>query len=158
MSEITETRLQEFIEEVKREHPGTTVRRADSLDIPFLQAELAKAKKWEQVDLKRSLVWIAEYEGTPFMFLALRIVWQIEPILKFRTKGIPKAAQKRGMYLLYRETEKFLSDPEQNKTGIYWTFMHTTFKKVATWAERMGWLRCYKGGRLYAKGFDKKVE
>jgi hypothetical protein len=121
------------------------VRKATALDIPFLQAELNKTN-WERVDLNRSLVWIAEYNGQPFMFAALRLIWQLEPILKFRSKGIPKNAQRRGMYLLYKAVEGHIFDPEQNKTGIFFMFAHTTIKKVWEWAKVMGWHRCYKGG------------
>lgn len=122
-----------------------TVRKADSLDIPFLQNEL-KSTDWEQIDLNKSLVWVAEYEGKPFMFGALRLVYQLEPILKFRSHDIPKSAQKLGMYKLYKTIENYMFDPEQNKTGIYWMFAHMLEEKVYKWAKWAGWHRCYDKG------------
>jgi hypothetical protein len=136
-----------------------TVRKADTFDIPILQQELAKTD-WEQVDLKRSLVWIAEYNEVPFAFIALRLVWQIEPMFVFKRDGIPSHALKKGVYMMYREAEKFLSDREQNTTGIHWSFMHTLKESVGHWARKMGWVPVYRQakGKLWAKGWDKKVE
>lgn len=134
--------------------PQVTVRRADALDIPFLQ-EANRKTNWEHVDLRRSLVWVAEYDGTPFMYAALRLIWQIEPIQKFRTKGIPKSAQRRGMYLLYKAIEDHLFT-EKNQTGIAFVFAHTFSKRVYRWAKAMGWHRCYKGGFMAVKWFGSE--
>lgn len=132
-------------------------RKADSLDIPFLQRKLASTD-WEQVDLKRSLVWVSEYKGRPFGFIALRLVWQVEPLMIFEEEGIPTSALGRGARLLHKEVEKYLSDPEQNKSGIYWYFLYTDFDHVIKWANRLGWKRCYAKGQMFCKWFTKTVK
>jgi hypothetical protein len=132
------------------------IRKADSLDIPFLQIEQAKTN-WEQVDLKKSLVWVAEYDEKAFAFLALRLVWQFEPLMIFRKEGIPEHIQKKGCLLLYRAAAKFLFDPTQNTTGIYWAFLHTEYQRVEKWMKKLNWHRCYAKGKMFATWFTPKM-
>lgn len=132
------------------------IRRADTLDLPFLQIEQQKTN-WEQVDLKKSLVWVAEWEEQVFAFIALRLVWQFEPLMVFRREGIPKHIQKKGCTLLYRAATKFLYDPMQNTTGIHWAFLHTNFTHVEKWMKKLNWHRCYAKGKMFAAWFVPKM-
>jgi hypothetical protein len=130
-----------------------TIRPADKLDIPILQKVLAeKFPKWEQVDLHQSITWIAEKDGVPFGSISLRAVWQIEPLIMFNPK-VKGYERKKGSVLLYKAVEKFLEERAPT-----WSFLHAFYRKTWQWMERLGWHRCYSGGRMYCKDFPKQEQ
>jgi hypothetical protein len=134
-----------------------TIRPADELDVPCLRKALKEAGPlWEQVDFSRCKTWIAEVDGVPVTSISLRLVFQIEPLLNFKKDGIKRHTLKKAAYLLYREVENFIADPEQNTTGLFWTFCHVLQRRTWKWLEKLGFHHCYSGGRMYCKAIPPK--
>jgi hypothetical protein len=104
------------------------------------------------VDLYRTPVWIAVEDGVILGLLAAELTWQFEPLLIF-PEIRNKAARRRACYRMYRAAEAWMCDPTRNITGVYKAFAVTRMFKVRCWAEKMGWLRQYRGAATFVKEF-----
>lgn len=49
-------------------------------ELAMLQADLAKDKRWEQVNLNKSIVGVVTKDGEVTTYISARLVWQIEPL------------------------------------------------------------------------------
>lgn len=126
-----------------------TIRRARLDEIEFLQTELAKHPKQEQVDISKTITHVAEYEDERIMFLSGRLIWQFEPLLEIETKKkIPINARRRAALLLCLAMEKFIAT---SSVPIRSYFAHVLKRPVWKWLEKLKFHRIYPGGRLYAK-------
>ena len=111
-----------------------TVRPACDSDLPYLQGRLASAPI-DQVDLKKSIVFIAEDEGFVVGFVAAHLTWRVEPLYlfpEFKDKA-PKAMQRRATLLLGREIDRYILDRAWNRTRIheYFAFVRQEFAALA---------------------------
>jgi hypothetical protein len=106
----------------------------------------------EQVDLNATPVWVAEEDGEIKGLIALRLVWQIEPLQVFEEVQ-NKSKRRRISRELYRAAASWLSDKDRNATGVYRAFAVTRDAAVLRWAKALGWLEQYVGAKLFIKEF-----
>lgn len=129
--------------------PTVTVRPATLEEIPTITALLREqADYFEQnYDLRRCIVFVAEYGGDIVGFTAARLQWQVEPLLltKQFTRNGPHFARQKAAYLLIRELDCWLRDPKKNTTGIHYYFCHIRDKTMQKLAVSFGMTRVYFG-------------
>lgn len=120
-------------------------------DVPFLKKDLARDKRWEQVDLEKGIIFVVEHEGEIIEYAQARLVWQIEP-LKFvhgKRKGLTWFAQKRATYKLAKALIGWLGDRSKNTTGIYSFFAFIKGKRFQKLAASFGLMNVYEGGKFF---------
>lgn len=131
-----------------------TVRAAKLEDIPKLQMFLFEQRRdFEQQDLTRSIIFIAEYEGEIVGFSAARLIWQVEPLLLARDfkRYASTHSQKRATYLLIRELDAWLADRAKNVSGIYSYFCSIADRTMQKLALSFGMLRVYRNSKFFGK-------
>jgi hypothetical protein len=130
------------------EWPRVSVRPAGREEIPELTKLLREqADYFEQNDISRSILFVAEYDEEIVGFCAARLQFQIEPLLltrKFKQHG-PHFAQAKATYLLIREMDRWIANPEKNRTGISYYFCHIRDKTMQKLALSFGMTRVYFG-------------
>ena len=143
---VTSDLAQERSAEVR--WPGITVRQATVDDLPHLLERLRdQADYFEQQDLRRCIIFVAEYDGKIVGFSAARLNWQIEPILltpEFK-KHAPHFARQKATYLLIRELDRWIGDRTKNRSGIYYYFCHIRDRTMQKLALSFGMIRVYYG-------------
>lgn len=111
------------------------VRAARPEELALLQADLAKDKRWEQVDLSKSIVCVTVCNGEIIQFGAARLIWQIEPIKWIRGKKNKTSAfqQKMSTYLVIRWLHDWLADVRNNPLirGYFCSITNRTMQKLA---------------------------
>jgi hypothetical protein len=129
-------------------------RKARPDDLTMLQADLAKDKRWEQLNLRQGIAFIVEKDGEPVVFTAARLVWQQEP-LKFlhgKRKKLTPLEQTKAVFLAAKALQDWLSDPKNNP---YVKLMFTSIrnKKMQRYAKRkpFNMTEIYKGNKFYGK-------
>lgn len=136
------------------------VRPARMNELAFLQAkhsQVATARGYEQLDLSKSVVFIAEddVDGMRCGMLAARLVWQLEPLILFpefeRTSS--PMSKRRATYALARAFEKYLGDPTQNRTGLRFFFavIENVNQRMQHAAENFGWRWIYRKTKVFGK-------
>lgn len=128
-----------------------TVRPARPEDIPEL-LERVKQSGGEEIDLWKTPCWVTEEDGRLTGMMAIRLMWQFEPLLVFK-EAKTKASKRRAAMLLYKAAEGWLADRTLNGSGIYRAFCITRRVAVRSWATAMGWRHQYKRAPLYIKHF-----
>src|SRR6266568_2582868 len=97
-----------------------TIRPASSCDLPRLQAMLYEQRAfYEQQDLSKAIVYVAEYGGEIVGLCAVRLIFQVEPLLlapEFQ-KLAPHFAVQRATLGLINAIESWIAS-EQNTSGI----------------------------------------
>jgi len=129
--------------------PRVTVRPATLDEIPKIRALLLEQADYfeHNYDLRRCIVFVAEFGGDIVGFTAARLQWQVEPLLltnQFKRNG-PLFAQQKATYLLIRELDGWLRDPKKNTTGIHYYFCHIRDKTMQKLAVSFGMTRVYFG-------------
>jgi hypothetical protein len=133
------------------------IRPAREIDLPLLQMKLAEraAEGYEQLDLRRSIVHIAEAEGIESGFVSARLTWQIEPLTLFKDfeRNAPPAALRRATYMLARAAEGWIADRARNSTGLHSFFavIENRNKRMQELAEHIGWAPVYRKCRFFGK-------
>jgi hypothetical protein len=111
------------------------VRAARAEELAILQADLAKDKRWEQVDLSKSVVCVTTRDGEIMMYGSARLIWQIEPIKWMRGKknGLLPIEQKRSTYLPIRWLHDWLADVKNNPLirGYFCSISNRTMQNLA---------------------------
>lgn len=132
------------------------VRPASMADVPYLQKRLSECPTWEQVDLSRGIVFVAEEKEEIVGFISARMIWQVEPLflfpeyMKSRKRGVHHLRRKAS-WMLFHALDSWLADRSKNTTGIYTYFCHVVSKAVMRMDKHLGFARIYPGGRLYGK-------
>lgn len=125
------------------------IRQARADEIPYLKSRLAETEG-EHIDLDAARVWVAVERHRIVGMMSARMVWQVEPLLIFpEVKN--KMTRRRAGLGMYRAFEKWLADPTQNRTGIFWFFAVTRKRAVIGWAKALQWFRQYKGTTIFLK-------
>ena len=111
-----------------------TVRPARLVETAYLQGRLASAPI-DQVDLKKSIVFVAEDDGFVVGFVAAHLTWRIEPLFlfpEFKNRA-PRALLRRATLLLGREIDRYILDKAWNRTRIheYFAFVRKEFSDLA---------------------------
>lgn len=106
----------------------------------------------EVIDLWSAPCWVDEVDGVILGLLAVRPVWQFEPLLVFKEVK-NKASRRRTCLGLYRAAEAWISDPTLNQTGVRRAFAITRMFAVRGWAKKLGWKHQYKRAPLWIKHF-----
>ncbi len=110
------------------------VRPARDLEVAYLQGRLASAPI-DQVDLKKSIVFVAEEDGLTVGFIAAHLVWRVEPLMLFPEfkREAPQAMQRRATLLLGREIDRYIRDPvaTSNRIHEYFAFVRKEFAALA---------------------------
>lgn len=133
--------------------PRVITRPATVDEIPYLAARLAEDPTYEKVDLAKSVVYVAEYNGELVGFGACYLTFRVEPLFlfpEFRTAA-PSFARKRATFQLIRELDEWIADPARNLSGVRSFFcfiVNKTMRKLAL-AYRM--LPAYTGGAFFGK-------
>lgn len=132
------------------------VRPATLDELPYLKQRLSESPTWEQVDLSRSIVFVAEQDGKLIGFVSGRLIWQVEPLFIFpeykksRAPGVHHMRRKAALKL-FHAIDGWLADRNLNTTGIYSYFCHVIDRAVMRVDKHLGFVRLYPGGRLYGK-------
>lgn len=131
-----------------------TVRPARPEDVLLLQSMLHEQRHYyEQLNVRNSIVFVAEYDGEIIGFSAARVIWQIEPVLldaQFARLG-PLHARKKATYLLIRELDAWLGDRSRNLSGIYSYFCTIRGHIMQKLAVSFGMLRVYRRSQFFGK-------
>jgi len=92
------------------------VRAAKVEELALLQADLAKDKRWEQLDLSRSIVCVTTYDGKTVMYASARLVWQIEPLkwMEDERAQFAELQQAKATYITIRWLRDWLTDLKNN--------------------------------------------
>ena len=106
----------------------------------------------EVIDLWTTPCWVAERDGRFVGLMAIRLMWQFEPLLIFPEVRC-RATRRRACFQLYKAAEAWVRTPALNGTGIRRAFAITRMFKVRGWAKTMGWLHQYKRAPLWIKHF-----
>ena len=128
-------------------------RPATEADIPELFERLKEqASYFEQVDLRKMIVFVAEYEGKIVGFTGARQVWQIEPILltpEF-VKTAPHFSQQKATLGLINIITYWLKDTRNNPylRFFFCVIKGRTMQKLAA---HWGMLRIYQKCGFYGK-------
>jgi hypothetical protein len=134
--------------------PRVTVRPARPEDLPELQRRLLEQRgAYEQQDLRKTILYVAEYDGKIVGFSAARMIWQIEPLLltpEFKKKA-PHFARQKATYLLIRELDRWIADRQRNLTGIHWYFCSIVGKTMQQLAVSFGMLRVYPKSKFFGR-------
>lgn len=134
--------------------PRVTVRDARLEDLPYLQEKLKEqARFYEQQDLSKCIVMVAEYDGQIVGFGAARVQWQIEPLLlipEFK-KYAPHFAQQKATYLLIRELDAWIGDRKKNLTGIHYYFCSIVDRTMRKLALAFGMLQVYPKSKFFGR-------
>ncbi len=133
--------------------PSVEVRAAHPEELALLQADLAKDKRWEQVDLSKSIVGVVTREGEIVQFVSARLIWQIEPLkwIRGKKKTCSPFQQAKATLLAIRWIENWLRDPHNNPfIRAYFCVIaeHNVMRKLAI---AFGMRRIYQGTETYGK-------
>lgn len=121
------------------------IRLARQDEFAFLTQQM-KRSGGEVVDLTKGPCWVSEENGRLVGMLAVRPVFQIEPLLVFSGNKMTDSRAALGMY---RAAEAWIQS--DNGSGVHWFFLVTRSRAVMTWARRLGWFRQYEGATLFIK-------
>lgn len=131
-----------------------TVRPARPEDLITLRSMLHEQRAYyEQQDLTRSIVFVAEYEGEIVGFSAGRVIWQIEPVLldRFFVKTASPHARRKATYLLIRDLDAWIGDRSRNCSGIYSYFCTIRGRIMQKLAVSFGMLRVYRRSQFFGR-------
>lgn len=135
--------------------PRVTSRPARLDEIEYLQQRLAQPSpyKYEDHDLSKCVVFVAEYDGAIVGFSAARLQWQIEPVMLFPEfqKFGPHFAQQRATFLLIKELHQWISDRGRNLTEIRSYFCYILRPRMQKLAASFGMQRWYRGGKFFGR-------
>lgn len=134
--------------------PRVTVRPALAEEIPELQARLAEQKEfYEQHDLSKTIVFVAEYGGVIVGFSAARLIWQVEPLLLVPDfqKHAPRFARRKATYLLIRELDRWIADRQRNLTGLHSYFCSIVGKTMRQLALSFGMTQVYPKSKFFGR-------
>lgn len=124
-------------------------RQARAEELPELKRRLEQSGG-EVIDLEAARVWIALEDGQMVGMLSARMCWQLEPLIVFPEVKL-KATRRRAGLGMYLEATRWLGNRLENKSGIHWFFAITRSSAVKQWADRLGWLRQYRGAATFLK-------
>lgn len=111
------------------------VRAARAEELATLQADLAKDKRWEQVDLSKSVICVTTRDGEIMMYGSARLIWQVEPIkwMRGKRKLCLPIEQKKSTYLAIRWLRDWLADVSNNPyiRGYFCSISDRIMQKLA---------------------------
>lgn len=133
---------------------GVTVRPATTEDLHELQYRLHQQRAYfEQQDLSKAIVFVAEEDGVIVGFGAARLMWQVEPLLltpEFKKAGTPHA-QRKATYLLIRELDRWIGDRRRNASGLYSYFCSIRGRTMQKLAVSFGMLPLYRRCKFFGR-------
>jgi hypothetical protein len=134
--------------------PRVTVRDAVLADLPELQTRLKEqAQFYEQQDLSRCIVMVAEYDGQIVGFAAARLIWQVEPLLlvpEFK-KHAPHHARQKATYLLIRAIDNWIGDRQRNTTKLHSYFCSIVDRTMRKLAVSFGMWPVYSKSKFFGR-------
>lgn len=133
------------------------VRPAEVGELSFLQAKLAQREQdgFEQLDLRKSVVLVAEDDELRAGLVSARLMWQVEPLIlfpEFERTSLP-IARKKATYLLARHIEDYIADRARNRTGLhsFFAFIEDRNPRMQGLARHIGWMPVYRKGKFFGK-------
>jgi hypothetical protein len=128
------------------------VRAAKVEELALLQGDLAKDKRWEQLDLSKSVVFVSTRDGEIVEFISGRLMWQVEPLkfIRGKKKLFTPYEQKRSTYLLIRSLRAWLADVNNNPyiRGYFCSITNKTMQKLAI---SFGMVPVYQKTKLFGE-------
>lgn len=134
--------------------PRVTVRDARVADLDELHRRLFEQRdKYEQQDLSKCIVMVAEYDGKIVGFSAARLTWQVEPLLLVPefTGSAPHFAQQKATYMLIREIDGWIADRNRNTTGLHSYFCSIVGRRMRKLAVSFGMLPVYIKSKFFGR-------
>lgn len=134
--------------------PRVTVRDARVADLDELHRRLFEQRdKYEQQDLSKCIVMVAEYDGKIVGFSAARLTWQVEPLLLVPefTGSAPPFAQQKATYMLIREIDGWIADRKRNTTGLHSYFCSIVGRRMRKLAVSFGMLPVYIKSKFFGR-------
>lgn len=131
-----------------------TIRPALVADLPRLQEMLREQRHlYEQQDLSKAIVYVAEFGGEIVGFCGARLIFQVEPLLldtKFK-KLAPHFARQKATLGLIRAVDSWIADRKQNKSGIYSYFCSIPGRTMRQLALAFGMLPVYQKSKFFGR-------
>jgi hypothetical protein len=133
--------------------PQVVIRPATLEDLPYLDHRLRNAKNATQVDLRKAIVFVAEYDGCIVGFTAARLLWNIEPLMLFEEfrRRAPHHARRRATYELAKSIDGWIADRSRNTTGIHGYFCFIADRVVRKLAEHFGMFHIFTGPKFFGR-------
>jgi hypothetical protein len=132
---------------------SVTVRPATTEDLHELHYRLHEQREYfEQQDLSKAIVFIAEYEGQIVGFAAGRLIWQVEPLLltpEFKKEHAH--SQRKATFLLIRELDRWIGDRARNLSGIHSYFCSIRGRTMQKLAVSFGMLSIYRRCKFFGR-------
>lgn len=131
-----------------------TVRPAVPADLPRLQELLYEQRAfYEQQDLSKAVVYVAEYGGEIVGLCGARLIFQVEPLLLVPTfqKHAPRFAQAVATYKLIRGVDGWIGDREKNLSGIHSYFCSIVGRTMRKLALSFGMLPVYQKSKFFGR-------
>jgi hypothetical protein len=131
------------------------IRRARSDELRFLQTKTEQQLPdgFEPVDLRKSVVFVADDDGVIAGLAAAGLTWHVEPLILFPefARYAPQAMQRRAVYGLGRAITEHIADYGGE---IRRYFAHVDDPKFRTLAQRFGLRPAYPGGEILKGGSE----
>jgi len=108
---------------------------------------------YEQHNLSRAVVYVAEYDGEIVGFCAARLIFQVEPLLldsKFKKLG-PRFARQKATLGLIRAVDSWIADRKQNLSGIHSYFCSIPGRTMRQLALAFGMLPVYQKSKFFGR-------
>lgn len=130
------------------------IRAAVPGDIPRLQEMLYQQRDlYEQQDLSRAIVYVAECNEEIVGFCGARLIFQVEPLLldsKFK-KLAPRFARQKATLGLIRAVDSWIADRRQNLSGIHSYFCSIPGRTMRQLALAFGMLPVYQKSKFFGR-------
>lgn len=131
-----------------------TIRPAVPADLPRLQAMLYEQRAfYEQQDLSKAVVYVAEYGGEIIGLCGARLIFQVEPLLlapEFK-KYAPRFAQQKATLGLIRGVDDWIGDRQRNLSGIHSYFCSIVGRTMRQLALSFGMVAVYRKSKFFGR-------
>lgn len=125
------------------------IRPARFEELPYLQQRINESKH-EKVQLKDTVLHVAEEDGKIIGILPARMWWQLEPMYIFpEVKN--KTTRQRACYKLAKAVQLWIGDRSKNHSGVHSYWFVTKSHFFAKLAKKWGCHRIYKRTQMFGK-------
>jgi hypothetical protein len=125
------------------------IRPAKASELEYLQQRINESKH-EKVQLKDTILHVAEVDGKIVGMCPARLWWQLEPMFIFpEVKN--KSTRRRACFLLAKKTQEWIGDRARNHSGVYSYWFVTKSNFFARLAKQWGCFRIYKRTQMFGK-------
>jgi hypothetical protein len=133
------------------------VRAAKPEELAMLQKDLSRDRRWEQVDLSKSVVGVVTKDGEIVQFVSGRLMWQVEPLkwIRGKKKALSPHQQRKATYLSIRWLRDWLADRKNNPyIRSYFCSISDANPVMQKLAKSFGMIPVYRGTSFFGEDLD----